>query len=118
MGSGEDALERVARCVAGQRVRGDGLGAGVLFRFGQEAEVARGAYVGVEGGAEGATADLLRFMQTTPLREGPGRATKAMSSSGVEKALCAAGETQSWPTGTPRAAAISAVTFGPGSTPP
>ena len=37
---------------------------------------------------------------------------------GVEKALCAAGETQSTPTGTPRAAAISGVTLGPGSTPP
>jgi hypothetical protein len=29
-----------------------------------------------------------------------------------------AGETQSTPTGTPRAAAISGVTLGPGSTPP
>ncbi len=33
-------------------------------------------------------------------------------------ALWLAGETQSTPTGTPRAAAISGVTLGPGSTPP
>jgi hypothetical protein len=39
-------------------------------------------------------------------------------SMGVPNALCAAGDTQSCPTGTPRASAISGVTLGPGSTPP
>mmetsp|Transcript_9623 Transcript_9623/g.22372 ORF Transcript_9623/g.22372 Transcript_9623/m.22372 type:complete len:239 (-) Transcript_9623:174-890(-) len=39
-------------------------------------------------------------------------------STGVENALWRAGEMQAWPTGTPRAAAISGVTLGPGSTPP
>ena len=43
---------------------------------------------------------------------------KCIISSGVENAECDAGETQSTPIGTPRACAISAVTFGPGSTPP
>ena len=37
---------------------------------------------------------------------------------GVENALWLAGEMQSTPIGTPRASAISRVTFGPGSTPP
>ncbi|MCY1366432.1 hypothetical protein D9M69_533290 [compost metagenome] len=46
------------------------------------------------------------------------RATNCSSSIGLAKALCAAGETQSMPAGTPRAAAISGVTLGPGSTPP
>ena len=45
-------------------------------------------------------------------------AMKCISSSGVANALCDEGDTQSTPTGTPRAAAISGVTFGPGSTPP
>ena len=45
-------------------------------------------------------------------------AMKRSISMGVENALCAAGEMQSWPTGTPRAAAISGVTLVPGSTPP
>ena len=44
--------------------------------------------------------------------------TKAINSSGVENRLWAAGETQSTPSGTPRAWAISGVTLGPGSTPP
>ena len=43
---------------------------------------------------------------------------KCISSIGVENALCADGETQSWPTGMPRAAAISRVTLAPGSMPP
>ncbi len=46
------------------------------------------------------------------------RATKCSSSSGVAKAPWCAGLTQSTPGGTPRAAAISGVTLGPGSTPP
>ena len=46
------------------------------------------------------------------------RSIKCSISSGVEKALCAAGETQSSPTITPRVVAISMVTLGPGSTPP
>ncbi len=46
------------------------------------------------------------------------RFTKAINSSGVEKAECRAGEMQSTPTGTPRACAISGVTLAPGSTPP
>ena len=46
------------------------------------------------------------------------RAMKCIISTGVEKALCDAGDTQSTPTGTPRASAISIVTLGPGSTPP
>ena len=46
------------------------------------------------------------------------RAMKCISSTGVENALCAEGEMQSTPTGTPRAAAISGVTLAPGSTPP
>ena len=37
---------------------------------------------------------------------------------GVPNSVCAAGDTQSSPTATPRASAISGVTFGPGSTPP
>ena len=37
---------------------------------------------------------------------------------GVENAECAAGETQSTPSGTPRASAISGVTLAAGSTPP
>jgi hypothetical protein len=45
-------------------------------------------------------------------------ATKRSISIGVAKALWAAGDTQSCPTATPRAAAISGVTLGPGSTPP
>jgi glutamate synthase domain-containing protein 2 len=45
-------------------------------------------------------------------------AMKSSISSGVANALCAAGEMQSTPSGTPRAAAISAVTLAPGSTPP
>ena len=45
-------------------------------------------------------------------------AMKCIISIGVEKALCDEGEMQSTPTGTPRAAAISTVTFGAGSTPP
>jgi len=39
-------------------------------------------------------------------------------STGVENALWLAGLMQSSPCGTPRASAISAVTLGPGSTPP
>jgi hypothetical protein len=46
------------------------------------------------------------------------RSMNCIISMGVENALCAAGLTQSTPTGTPRAAAISGVTLGPGSTPP
>jgi hypothetical protein len=46
------------------------------------------------------------------------RSMKCIISTGVENALCADGEMQSTPSGTPRASAISAVTFGPGSTPP
>ena len=42
----------------------------------------------------------------------------AIISSGVEKALWPAGDTQSWPSGTPRMAAISGVTLAAGSTPP
>jgi hypothetical protein len=45
-------------------------------------------------------------------------AMKSIISVGVEKALCDEGEMQSTPTGTPRAAAISGVTLGAGSTPP
>jgi len=40
------------------------------------------------------------------------------NSVGVENALCAGGETTVRPTGTPRVAAISSLTFAPGSTPP
>ena len=40
------------------------------------------------------------------------------SSRGVRNVACAAGLMQSRPCGTPRAAAISAVTFAAGSTPP
>lgn len=40
------------------------------------------------------------------------------SSTGVENAECFAGETQSCPIGTPRVAAISALTLAAGSTPP
>ena len=43
---------------------------------------------------------------------------KAIISSGVEKAEWREGETQSWPIGTPRVAAISGVTLAAGSTPP
>jgi hypothetical protein len=39
-------------------------------------------------------------------------------STGVENAECRAGETQSTPTGTPRALAISGVTLEPGKMPP
>ena len=46
------------------------------------------------------------------------RAMKCIISIGVENALCDDGEMQSTPTGTPRAAAISGVTLGAGSTPP
>jgi hypothetical protein len=46
------------------------------------------------------------------------RSMKCISSSGVANALCRAGDRQSTLIGTPRAAAISAVTFGAGSTPP
>jgi hypothetical protein len=46
------------------------------------------------------------------------RAMNCIISTGVEKALWLAGEMQSTPLGTPRAAAISAVTLAPGSTPP
>jgi hypothetical protein len=46
------------------------------------------------------------------------RSTNCSSSIGVEKALWRAGLMQSRPTGTPRAAAISGVTLGPGSMPP
>src|SRR5258708_27680405 len=45
-------------------------------------------------------------------------AMKCTISSGVENAEWHAGDTQSTPAGTPRASEISAVTFGPGSTPP
>ena len=45
-------------------------------------------------------------------------AMKCIISIGVEKAEWPAGEMQSTPCGTPRAAAISAVTLAPGSTPP
>jgi hypothetical protein len=41
------------------------------------------------------------------------RATNCSSSSGVENAECRAGETQSWPIGTPRVAEISALTLAP-----
>jgi hypothetical protein len=44
--------------------------------------------------------------------------TKRSSPTGDENALCDGGLMQSTPTGTPRAAAISAVTLGPGSMPP
>jgi len=37
---------------------------------------------------------------------------------GVENSVCAAGETQSFPTGMPRTLAISSLTFDPGKTPP
>ena len=40
------------------------------------------------------------------------------SPTGVENAECVAGDTQSCPMGTPRVAAISALTFAAGSTPP
>ncbi len=43
---------------------------------------------------------------------------KCTISSGVPNAVCAGGETTVCPIGTPRVAAISAVTFAPGSTPP
>src|SRR5262249_59695212 len=43
---------------------------------------------------------------------------KCIISTGVEKAECRAGETQSMPIGTPRAAAISMLTFAAGSTAP
>ena len=43
---------------------------------------------------------------------------KCIISTGVEKALCDAGDIQSTPTGMPRAAAISGVTLGPGNMPP
>ena len=46
------------------------------------------------------------------------RSMKCIISIGVEKAPCDAGETQSTHGCTPRASAISSVTFGPGSTPP
>ena len=46
------------------------------------------------------------------------RSMKCIISIGVENALWVAGETQSTHGSTPRAAAISSVTFGPGSTPP
>ena len=46
------------------------------------------------------------------------RATNRTSSRGVANVACAAGLTHSRPCGTPRAAAISAVTFAAGSTPP
>ena len=42
------------------------------------------------------------------------RSMNCIISIGVENALCAAGEMQSTPSGTPRAAAISGVTLGPG----
>ena len=45
-------------------------------------------------------------------------AMNCISSIGVAKALCAEGEMQSMPTGTPRAAAISGVTLAAGSMPP
>jgi hypothetical protein len=43
---------------------------------------------------------------------------KSMNSVGVLNALCAGGETTVRPIGTPRVAAISALTFAPGNTPP
>ena len=46
------------------------------------------------------------------------RSMKCIISIGVPNAECRAGLTQSTPTGTPRAAAISGVTLGPGNTPP
>ena len=46
------------------------------------------------------------------------RSMNCIISIGVLNALCRAGDKQSTCIGTPRAAAISAVTFGPGSTPP
>ena len=46
------------------------------------------------------------------------RAMKAIISIGVEKALWRAGEMQSTPCGTPRVAAISAVTLAAGRMPP
>ena len=46
------------------------------------------------------------------------RSMKCIISIGVLKAPCEAGETQSTQGWTPRASAISIVTFGPGSTPP
>ena len=46
------------------------------------------------------------------------RATKCNSPSGVSNAECLAGEMQSTPIGTPRVAAISALTLAAGSTPP
>ena len=45
-------------------------------------------------------------------------AMKCIISIGVVNALWLAGDMQSTPTGTPRAAAISGVTLAPGSTPP
>jgi hypothetical protein len=45
-------------------------------------------------------------------------AMKSMNSVGVLNALCAGGETTVRPIGTPRVAAISALTFFPGNTPP
>ena len=45
-------------------------------------------------------------------------AMNAISSSGVENSLWRGGETQSRPSGTPRVAAISAVTLAAGRTPP
>jgi hypothetical protein len=45
-------------------------------------------------------------------------AMNCIISSGVAKALCAPATRSPVPTGTPRAAAISGVTLGPGSTPP
>jgi hypothetical protein len=46
------------------------------------------------------------------------RATNSSNPSGVSKAPCAAGDTQSMPAGTPRVAAISGVTLAPGRMPP
>jgi hypothetical protein len=46
------------------------------------------------------------------------RSTNCSRPSGVSKAECAAGDTQSTPSGTPRDAAISALTLAAGSTPP
>ena len=46
------------------------------------------------------------------------RSRKCIISIGVVKAACDAGETQSTQGWTPRASAISRVTFGPGRTPP
>ena len=45
-------------------------------------------------------------------------AMNSINSTGVEKAEWRAGEIQSWPMGTPRVAAISALTFAAGNTPP